>query len=205
MPADENPKVEQAIESIKKRYELGKQILKECGMIARPRMMKELAAKANINPDTAQKLRALANEEIGFTGEDLEALFLKFRKEERALTISHLIRLVSIKKGPERDAMIDLAIRQKWSSHQLQREITSSKSEPNLRNAGRKPVIRTGQNFELELARTLWSWRRVLNLQMKQNQEIEAELMRNLKSLGKKIDQVMDLLKRVEKKHAEVN
>jgi hypothetical protein len=57
----------------------------------------------------------------------------------------------------------------------------------------------------LELARTLWSWRRVLNLQMKQNQEIEAELMRNLKSLGKKIDQVMDLLKRVEKKHAEVN
>jgi hypothetical protein len=57
----------------------------------------------------------------------------------------------------------------------------------------------------LELARTLWSWRRVLNLQMKQNQEIEAELLRNLESLGKKIDQVMDLLKRVEKKHAEVN
>jgi hypothetical protein len=45
----------------------------------------------------------------------------------------------------------------------------------------------------------------VLNLQMEQNQEIEAELRRNLKSLGKKIDQVMDLLKRVEKKHAEVN
>jgi hypothetical protein len=57
----------------------------------------------------------------------------------------------------------------------------------------------------LELARTLWSWRRVLNLQMKQNQEIEAELLRNLKSLGKKIDQVMDLLKRVEKKAVNTN
>jgi hypothetical protein len=40
---------------------------------------------------------------------------------------------------------------------------------------------------------------------MEQNLEIEAELSRNLKSLGKKIDHVMDLLKRVEKKHAEVN
>ncbi len=99
--------------------------------------------------------------------------------------------------------MIDLAIRQKWSSHQLQREITSSKSEPNLRNAGRKPVIRTGQNFESELARTLWSWSRVLNLQMDQNQEIDAELRRNLKSLGKKIDHVVGLLKQAEKKPAE--
>ena len=205
MAITEDPKVERAIKFIKARYKLGKRILKECGMNARPRMMKELAAKANINPDTAQKLRALANEEIGFTEEDLEALFRKFRKEEQALTISHLIRLVSIKKGPERDAMIDLAIRQKWSSHQLQREITSSKSEPNLRNAGRKPVIRTGQNFESELARTLWSWRRVLNLQMEQNQEIDAELRRNLKSLGKKIDHVIELLKQTEKKAVNSN
>jgi Mg2+ and Co2+ transporter CorA len=57
----------------------------------------------------------------------------------------------------------------------------------------------------LELARTLWSWRRVLNLQMKQNQEIEAELRRNLKSLGKKIDHVIELLKRVEKKAVNTN
>ena len=91
------------------------------------------------------------------------------------------------------------------SSHQLQREITSSKSEPNLRNAGRKPVIRTGQNFESELARTLWSWGRVLNLQMEQNQEIGAELRRNLKSLGKKIDHVIELLKQTEKKAVNSN
>ena len=97
MASDENPEVEQAIKSIKARYKLGKRILKECGMIAKPRMMEELAAKAKINADTAQKLRALANEEIGFTGEELEALFRKFLKEELALTISHLIRLVSIK------------------------------------------------------------------------------------------------------------
>ena len=45
----------------------------------------------------------------------------------------------------------------------------------------------------------------MLNLQMEQNQEIDAELRRNLKSLGKKIDQVMDLLKRVEKKAVNTN
>ena len=66
-------------------------------------------------------------------------------------------------------------------------------------------VIPTGQNFELELARTLWSWRRVLNLQMEQNQEIEAELSRNLKSLGKKIDHVIELLKQTEKKAVNSN
>jgi hypothetical protein len=57
----------------------------------------------------------------------------------------------------------------------------------------------------LELARTLWSWRRVLNLQMEQNQEIEAELSRNLKSLGKKIDHVIELLKQTEKKAVNSN
>ena len=66
-------------------------------------------------------------------------------------------------------------------------------------------MIRTGQNFESELARTLWSWRRVLNLQMEQNQGIEAELSRNLKSLGKKIDHVIELLKQTEKKVVNTN
>ena len=40
----------------------------------------------------------------------------------------------------------------------------------------------------------------MLNLQMEQNQEIEAELRRNLKSLGKKIDHVIELLKQTEKR-----
>ena len=38
---------------------------------------------------------------------------------------------------------------------------------------------------------------------MEQNQEIEPELRRNLKALGKKIDHVVGLLKQAEKKPAE--
>ena len=45
----------------------------------------------------------------------------------------------------------------------------------------------------------------MLNLQMEQNQEIEAELSRNLKSLGKKIDHVIELLKQTEKKAVNSN
>jgi hypothetical protein len=45
----------------------------------------------------------------------------------------------------------------------------------------------------------------VLNLQMEQNQEIEAELRRNLKSLGKKIDHVIELLKQTEKSAVNTN
>ena len=45
----------------------------------------------------------------------------------------------------------------------------------------------------------------MLNLQMEQNQGIEAELSRNLKSLGKKIDHMIELLKRVEKKAVNTN
>ena len=39
-----------------------------------------------------------------------------------------------------------------------------------------------------------------LQQQMEQNQEIDAELRRNLNSLGKKIDHVIELLKQTEKK-----
>lgn len=53
MESDESPDIEQAIKSIKAQYKLGKRILKKCGMIAKPRMMKELAEKADINTDTA--------------------------------------------------------------------------------------------------------------------------------------------------------
>jgi hypothetical protein len=184
--------IEQAIAKIEARYAIGKQILRDCGPVSPHGEITRLAAENNISRDMAQKVRAMADPLKGYTKSELNAWFREFRKAEFALTISHFVKLISVPRGRRRDSLTRNAIRHRWSSHRLQAEIISRQGRRQV--GGRRPKVVTGSNFERELAQTLWSWSRWLDVQLEADTSMRTELARELELLNRKIARLQGLL-----------
>ncbi len=71
MPPKKKPakcdKIEAAIMQIEDRYQIGLEIMKNCGKFSAPNAIKAEAEHYGINRDTAQKLRAMAAKETGYS------------------------------------------------------------------------------------------------------------------------------------------
>lgn len=186
-------KLEQTIQCIKERYALGQWFFQKCQSDPSCHTLKQMAASAALCHNTAQKLRALANPQTGFTETELEALFCKFRKVGRALTVSHLIRLLSLPKGPDRTAMLDLALVHNWGANYLQREINTRRVRVNARKAGRRPRVSTGRGFEADLLQTMQSWNRLLHLQLAETAEIDRNLQLSIQKLKMQLNRTIEL------------
>lgn len=184
--------IEQAIKKIEVRFEIGKKILNACGPTSPHGLIAELAEQHEINRDSAQKLRAMASKENGYTKRELNKWFKLFREEGHSLSISHFIRLISIPKGRERDRLTQEALTNCWSSHRLQAEILARQGR--RQEGGRKPTVITGEVFEAELERTLWAWDRWLELHLEDNPQVRPEIAKELKAIKRKIGKVNELL-----------
>ena len=151
-----------------------------------------LAQEYGINRDHAQKLRAIADPTKGFSPQELNRWFARFRKEGAALTISHFVKLVSVPKGPKREGFAADALHHGWSTHQLQSMILSEQGRRKV--GGRRPKIVVGPDFDQELSQTLWSWKRWLDIALEQKETIRPELVKQLVSLNRKISALQDFL-----------
>jgi hypothetical protein len=190
--AKQNSQVEQAIKKIEDRYAIGQVVLKQCGPTSAHGLITELAEQYGINRDSAQKLRAMASKETGYTKRELNQWFKLFRKEDHALSISHFIKLISIPKGKGRDRLTQEAVTNRWSSHRLQAEILARQGR--RQGGGRRPTVITGEMFEAELERTLWAWDRWLELHLEGNPQVRPEIAKELKAIKRKIVKVNELL-----------
>ena len=161
------------IESLKKAHEIGKDILRQCTTHSQPGRISELAAKYGITRDKSQKLRQLANPKTGYTKQQLEKWYKYFRKEGLALTVTHFMKLVSVPTRNHRDRLTRKAVKQKWSTQQLQREIL--KLSGRRMRGGRKPMIVTGDGFASELESQLFSWSRWLGYHLEANKDSERK------------------------------
>jgi hypothetical protein len=188
----QNSQVEKAIKKIEDRYAIGQTILKQCGPTSPHGLITELAEQYGINRDHAQKLRAMASKETGYTKAELNQWFKRFREEDYALSISHFIKLISVRKGKERDHITQEAVTNRWSSHRLQAEILARQGR--RQEGGRRPTVITGEAFEAELERTLWAWDRWLELHLEANPQVRPEIAKELKAIKKKISKVDQLL-----------
>lgn len=184
--------VKKTIRTIEARYAIGKEILKHCGAVSPHGEITKLAARHNISRDMAQKLRAMATKDIGYTKSELNQWFREFRKAEFALTISHFVKLISVPKGRTRDSLTRKAIRHRWSSHRLQAEIISSQGRRQV--GGRRPTVIVGDQFEDELARVVRSWDRWLVIHLEANKQISRALRKEADSLHRRMDKLMGLL-----------
>jgi hypothetical protein len=190
--AKQNSQVEKAIKKIEDRYAIGQAVLKQCGPTSAHGLITELAEQYGINRDSAQKLRAMASKETGYTKRELNQWFKLFRKEDHALSISHFIKFVSIPRGKERDRLTQKAVTNRWSSHRLQAEILARQGR--RQEGGRRPTVITGEVFEAELERTLWAWDRWLELHLEGNPQVRPEIAKELKAIKRKIVKVNELL-----------
>ena len=187
-----NSQVEKAIKKIEDRYAIGQAVLKQCGPTSTHGVITELAEQYRINRDSAQKLRAMASKETGYTKRELNQWFKLFREEDHALSISHFTKLISIPKGKERDRITQEALTNRWSSHRLQAEILARQWR--RQGGGRRPTVITGEVFEAELERMLWAWGRWLELHLDANPQVRPEIARELKAIKRKITKVNELL-----------
>ena len=190
--AKQNSQVEKAIKKIEDRYAIGQAVLKQCGPTSAHGLITELAEQYRINRDSAQKLRAMASKETGYTKRELNQWFRLFKEEEYALSISHFIRLISIPRGRVRDQLTRNALKKRWSSHRLQAEILARQGR--RQGGGRTPTVIKGKGFEAELERTLWAWDRWLELHLEGNPQVRPEIAKELKAIKKKIVKVNELL-----------
>jgi len=184
--------VENAIRKIEDRYAIGQKILKACGPTSPHGLIAELADQYGINRDSAQKFRAMAARDTGYTKRELNQWFKLFREEDYALSISHFVRLLSIPKGRERDRLTREALQNRWSSHRLHTEILARQGR--RREGGRKPTVITREVFEGELERTMWAWDRWLELHLEANPQLRPEIVKELKAIKQKIAKVDELL-----------
>ncbi|MBM3337254.1 MAG: hypothetical protein FJY60_06170 [Betaproteobacteria bacterium] len=184
--------IEAVIKKIEQRYAIGREILEQCGPTSPHGMIAQLAERYKINRDSAQKLRAMANPEIGYTKRELQAWFKQFRKHGHALSISHFVRLISVPKGKTRDQLTRDALEKKWSGHRLQVEVLTRQGR--RQEGGRRPTVISGDAFLGELEQTMWAWSRWLDLHLEANPELPVELARQLRALKSKISRVNELL-----------
>jgi hypothetical protein len=184
--------IKEAIDEIKRCYGIGKDVLKKCTAVSAPRVIGDLAAEHGVNRDKAQKLRAMAAKETGYTVAELKSLYQQFRKAKFALTISHFVKFVSVPKGKARDNLTTEAIENRWSTHRLQAEILAIQGRRQI--GGRKPTVVVGDQFEDEFARVIWSWDRWLVLHLEANQQLSPKLRKEAESLQRKLGKLMTLL-----------
>ena len=108
--------VEIAIRRIEERYAIGQEILKACGLTSPHGVIAQLAEQFKINRGSAQTLQAMANPEIGYTGQWLKKWFKAFRDKGHALPIKHFVQIASGTKGPSRDELMREALDAQWSA-----------------------------------------------------------------------------------------
>ena len=184
--------IKEAISEIERCYGIGKDVLKKCTAVSAPGEIEKHATKHGVNRDKAQKLRAMAAKETGYTAAELKSLYQQFRKARFALTISHFVKLVSVPKGKARDKLTTEAIENQWSTHRLQAEIVALLGRRQV--GGRKPTVVVGDQFENEFTRVLWSWDRWLTLHLEANEQLSPKLRKEAESLQRKMGKLLSLI-----------
>ncbi len=184
--------IKEAISEIERCYGIGKDVLKKCTAVSAPGEIEKHAIKHGVNRDKAQKLRAMAAKETGYTAAELKSLYQQFRKARFALTISHFVKLVSVPKGKARDELTTEAIENQWSTHRLQAEIVALLGRRQV--GGRKPTVVVGDQFENEFTRVLWSWDRWLTLHLEANEQLSPKLRKEAESLQRKMGKLLSLI-----------
>jgi hypothetical protein len=184
--------IKEAISEIERCYGIGKDVLKKCTAVSAPGEIEKHAIKHGVNRDKAQKLRAMAAKETGYTAAELKSLYQQFRKAKFALTISHFVKLVSVPKGKARDKLTTKAIENSWSTHRLQAEIVALLGRRQV--GGRKPTVVVGDQFEDEFTRVIWSWNRWLALHLEANEQLDPKLRKEAESLQGKMRDLLGLI-----------
>jgi hypothetical protein len=177
-------RVEAAIREIEAMYAFGQEILDTCGERSPHGLIGKLAAKYNVNRDTAQKYRAIANPKTGYTRKDLDELFRIFREKQRVLSIAHLVILLRAYKGL-RNTLTLQALDGDWSCRVLCDELNARQGR--LGNGGRRPALIDSRKLKGKLLTQLQSWQRWLESHRESITGMDSDVSTQIAALQKTI------------------
>ncbi len=181
--------VEKNIRRIKKFYQIGQEFFQECEYYADRKKLNVLEKEYDLPMGIAGEYRTLANAEKGYSEEEMEGLYAMFRKAGRALTVTHLLRLISVKNRKKRSLLTKRALQFKWSTDKLRREVLIILGRRNP--GGRYPQVPPTKKAAIQsVEEGLRTWRRWLEFQIEDNKWIEENLMIELTKLHAEVDRV---------------
>jgi hypothetical protein len=145
--------LERVIKEIRNYHEIGQVYLKQ----GRPYGSSGTAGEKQHRA----KARAFANPDTGFTQQELNVLFNALRKENWAMPLCFVQRLISVKSKREREQIQAEAIRQRWSIGTLNKHLRERYG--NRRPSAGRPVNITGlADAKDQLTGAADRWRRLL-------------------------------------------
>ena len=166
--------IEASIRRILEAFALGEQLNLESESGPTRGRTGRLAEKYGILEEQVRKLRVLADKGRGFTREEMDEQFRRFRKEGKSLDLSHFIRSLALPRGRIRNSALRAALAKGLSSHQLQSLISTR--QPNSKQAGRKPKPLVSDQFDQMVGRLVWSWDRILDANLEVNRFSNPDL-----------------------------
>jgi hypothetical protein len=188
---NETNNVNKEIKAIERYVKLGMLIRAQSNGKPSRGTIAKLAAKYEIHPELARKLRVLADEEKGFTRAELDEQFEYFVETGKSLSISHLIRSLALGSKEKRTQALKEALDNDLSSHAFQAYITAM--QPNLRGAGRKPKAPTVPDFDQLVGSLVSGWKRKLDAYMEKNEISNKEIRRTVRELLGLMDKIIVL------------
>ena len=142
--------------------------------------------KPKLPEGIAGRYRTLANQEIGYSEEEMKSLFKMFRDGGRALTVTHLLRLITVKDRKKRSKLVEQTMKHNWSTDQLRREVLVIMGRRNP--GGRHPQILTNDDAaKRSIEEGLNTWVRCVEYQLANNRTIGPELEKQMVSLKKQV------------------
>jgi hypothetical protein len=147
-PAKPSQRVERALNKLRKFYERGEGDLERFpdnyGRYVTLRREKRLGAAERV-----RKARLMADETAGYSRKSLNDLIHQCRMHNFGIGVTHVIRLLSVPSGRQREGLQRQAIQGKWTRRQLDLAIR-------LQQGIRRPYARRPMRLPKDKAEALW-------------------------------------------------
>jgi hypothetical protein len=199
--ADATADIEKAVHQLREYHTLGRRLLKDhpAGRKHSRDVIGLEAAENGMKPIKIFQIRDFANEEKGYTAEELESLIQLCWKHSRALGFSFVPTFLSVRDKKERAKFQREAIAGCWSTTRVEGELVSRYGR--RRRAGSRAVVPTDLRalFANLQTRTIY-WRRLREtLQQKPDSNPSRLRWSELpKKIREPLDEAVEAMKKLE-------
>jgi hypothetical protein len=177
--------IESEIGKIQAAYDIGVVALETFGPHATGGSLIRFAEQSKLNPEKVRKLRMMAQI---YSQDDLDDWYDVFRESQYALTVSHFVKFVSVSRKATRDQLTKNALKNHWSSHELQKQILAKQGR--RKQAGRPPKLSTEKDVKQKLQQQFWSWNRWIDAHLEMLRVVDPKMARHVAKLQTKLREI---------------
>jgi hypothetical protein len=205
-------RVDKAIRRLREFWELGSKILQDrkdlqdsgANVGYGAQVVSSAAVREKTNEDYVRKAMLAADENIGFSEEELEEVERLCKKNQAILGVGHLTRLLGVpKENGARDKVLQQVVEEHWSYRTLNDNIRGQYRQGGHEGGRRQRPPRDRQDLLAQLDRLCLTWRRwclgVASRKVRPGQTLRASLEDLSDELRGRVEGVTRAMKRLQK------